>query len=316
MPGGRRRRIQVHLDLRAPLPRRVLAHLGQRRLPRRAGEHDEAGPPRLGHLQPAAQGQPPGQGGRAGGHARPPHRGSLRVRHRSWRRQPRGHRVPRRAARHRRQRDQGDLGGGDRRVPEDVDAGDLRGLPRQVLVDAAAQGPAQAVEEAAPADVVRRRATRRASRWRRARASASSASPSTTSTSPRRPSGRTRRAIADAEPVGAFVNDNILVAGGVAFIDEDRDQARRDALAGGINYHISQVFRYHDTFPRPEGIPRVAGGAAAVHRRGARRDARHRRGDRRRSRRRARPVPPLGSGRRRSDPVAARHEDQGSRRWR
>ena len=64
-----------------------------------------------------------------------------------------------------------------------------------------------------------------------------------------------KAAIADAEPVGAFVNDNILVAGGVAFIDEDRDQARRDALAGGINYHISQVFRYHDTFPRPEGIP-------------------------------------------------------------
>ena len=62
--------------------------------------------------------------------------------------------------------------------------------------------------------------------------------------------------IANAEPVGAFVNDNLLVAGGVVFIDEDRDRARRDALAGGINYHISQVFRYHDTFPRPEGIPR------------------------------------------------------------
>ncbi len=60
-----------------------------------------------------------------------------------------------------------------------------------------------------------------------------------------------KRAIVDAEPIGAYVNDNLLVAGGVTFIAEDRDQARRDALAGGINYHISQVFRYHDTFPRP-----------------------------------------------------------------
>jgi alkanesulfonate monooxygenase SsuD/methylene tetrahydromethanopterin reductase-like flavin-dependent oxidoreductase (luciferase family) len=64
-----------------------------------------------------------------------------------------------------------------------------------------------------------------------------------------------KRAIVDAEPVGAFVNDSILVAGGVAFIAEDRDRARREALAGRISYHISQVFRYHDTFPRPAGIP-------------------------------------------------------------
>ena len=91
-----------------------------------------------------------------------------------------------------------------------------------------------------------------------------------------------KRAIVDAEPVGAFVNDNILVAGGVAFIAEDRDRARRDALAGRISYHISQVFRYHDTFPRPDGDPAVAGDAAGLHRRGARRDARRRRGDHRR----------------------------------
>jgi alkanesulfonate monooxygenase SsuD/methylene tetrahydromethanopterin reductase-like flavin-dependent oxidoreductase (luciferase family) len=64
-----------------------------------------------------------------------------------------------------------------------------------------------------------------------------------------------KRAVAGAEPVGAYVNDNLLVAGGVTFIREDRAAARRDALAGKINYHISQVFRYHDTFPRPEGIP-------------------------------------------------------------
>ena len=52
---------------------------------------------------------------------------------------------------------------------------------------------------------------------------------------------------------GAYVNDNPLrrrchFIRGIA-------TRPRDALAGKINYHISQVFRYHDTFPRPEGIP-------------------------------------------------------------
>lgn len=57
------------------------------------------------------------------------------------------------------------------------------------------------------------------------------------------------------EPVGAWVNDNLIVANGFNSIAEDRDQARRDFLAGGNNYQMSQVFRYHDTFPRPEGFP-------------------------------------------------------------
>ena len=35
----------------------------------------------------------------------------------------------------------------------------------------------------------------------------------------------------------------------------DRRIARRDFLNGGNNYQMSQVFRYHDTFPRPEGFP-------------------------------------------------------------
>jgi alkanesulfonate monooxygenase SsuD/methylene tetrahydromethanopterin reductase-like flavin-dependent oxidoreductase (luciferase family) len=64
-----------------------------------------------------------------------------------------------------------------------------------------------------------------------------------------------KRAIEAAEPVGAYVNDNLLVASGIVFVAEDRDQARRDALDGAISYHLSQVFRYHDTFPRPDGIP-------------------------------------------------------------
>lgn len=57
------------------------------------------------------------------------------------------------------------------------------------------------------------------------------------------------------DPIGAWVNDNLIVANGFNSIAEDRGQARRDFLAGGNNYQMSQVFRYHDTFPRPEGFP-------------------------------------------------------------
>jgi alkanesulfonate monooxygenase SsuD/methylene tetrahydromethanopterin reductase-like flavin-dependent oxidoreductase (luciferase family) len=64
-----------------------------------------------------------------------------------------------------------------------------------------------------------------------------------------------KTAIANCEPVGAWVNDNLIVANGFNSIAEDRGQARREFLEGGNNYQMSQVFRYHDTFPRPEGFP-------------------------------------------------------------
>jgi alkanesulfonate monooxygenase SsuD/methylene tetrahydromethanopterin reductase-like flavin-dependent oxidoreductase (luciferase family) len=65
-----------------------------------------------------------------------------------------------------------------------------------------------------------------------------------------------KKAIAECDdPIGAWVNDNLIVANGFNSIAEDRDQARRDFLNGGNNYQMSQVFRYHDTFPRPEGFP-------------------------------------------------------------
>ncbi|MEU7817433.1 LLM class flavin-dependent oxidoreductase [Pseudonocardia sp. NPDC049154] len=57
------------------------------------------------------------------------------------------------------------------------------------------------------------------------------------------------------DPIGAWVNDNLIVANGFNSIAEDRETARRDFLNGGNNYQMSQVFRYHDTFPRPEGFP-------------------------------------------------------------
>lgn len=64
-----------------------------------------------------------------------------------------------------------------------------------------------------------------------------------------------RKAIANCEPVGTWVNDNLIVANGFNSVAEDREVARRDFLTGGNNYQMSQVFRYHDTFPRPEGFP-------------------------------------------------------------
>ncbi|MEK6438381.1 LLM class flavin-dependent oxidoreductase [Pseudonocardia sp. T1-2H] len=65
-----------------------------------------------------------------------------------------------------------------------------------------------------------------------------------------------KRAVANCDdPIGAWVNDNLIVANGFNSIAEDRGEARRDFLAGGNNYQMSQVFRYHDTFPRPEGFP-------------------------------------------------------------
>jgi alkanesulfonate monooxygenase SsuD/methylene tetrahydromethanopterin reductase-like flavin-dependent oxidoreductase (luciferase family) len=63
-----------------------------------------------------------------------------------------------------------------------------------------------------------------------------------------------KKTIPDAEPVGAYVNDNIMVTTS-AVIAEDGDQARRSALASRSNYFASNVFRYHDTFPHPEGLP-------------------------------------------------------------
>jgi alkanesulfonate monooxygenase SsuD/methylene tetrahydromethanopterin reductase-like flavin-dependent oxidoreductase (luciferase family) len=63
-----------------------------------------------------------------------------------------------------------------------------------------------------------------------------------------------KNAIRDAEPIGAFVNDNVMVTS-TAICAETSREARRIALGGGLNYLQSLLFRYHDTFPRIEGIP-------------------------------------------------------------
>jgi alkanesulfonate monooxygenase SsuD/methylene tetrahydromethanopterin reductase-like flavin-dependent oxidoreductase (luciferase family) len=63
-----------------------------------------------------------------------------------------------------------------------------------------------------------------------------------------------KKAIEDPEPVGAFANDNIMVTT-AAFVSEDEQAAVDSATAPHNNYLVSNVFRYHDTFPHPPEIP-------------------------------------------------------------
>jgi alkanesulfonate monooxygenase SsuD/methylene tetrahydromethanopterin reductase-like flavin-dependent oxidoreductase (luciferase family) len=60
--------------------------------------------------------------------------------------------------------------------------------------------------------------------------------------------------IQHADPVGAFVNDNIMVTA-VAYVNEDPAKARAQVLRPNANYLTSNVFRYHDTFPHPPEVP-------------------------------------------------------------
>jgi alkanesulfonate monooxygenase SsuD/methylene tetrahydromethanopterin reductase-like flavin-dependent oxidoreductase (luciferase family) len=61
-------------------------------------------------------------------------------------------------------------------------------------------------------------------------------------------------AVKEAEPIGAYVNDNICVTS-AAFVKETHDAAVRSAVDARLSLLQSHVFRYHDTFPRPESVP-------------------------------------------------------------
>jgi alkanesulfonate monooxygenase SsuD/methylene tetrahydromethanopterin reductase-like flavin-dependent oxidoreductase (luciferase family) len=67
-----------------------------------------------------------------------------------------------------------------------------------------------------------------------------------------------KQAITEAEPVGAFIHDNVMVASRM-FIDESAERARELASNIGISYLDSLIYRYHDTFARPEGWPHWPG---------------------------------------------------------
>jgi alkanesulfonate monooxygenase SsuD/methylene tetrahydromethanopterin reductase-like flavin-dependent oxidoreductase (luciferase family) len=63
-----------------------------------------------------------------------------------------------------------------------------------------------------------------------------------------------KKAVVSAEPVGAYVNDNLMVTT-AAIVSEDPQTVEREASSHGLSYHQSNVYRYHDTFPRPEWVP-------------------------------------------------------------
>ncbi|MFD0367705.1 LLM class flavin-dependent oxidoreductase [Streptomyces sp. NPDC127114] len=63
-----------------------------------------------------------------------------------------------------------------------------------------------------------------------------------------------KTAVKEARAVGDFVNDNVMVTS-TAICAETHDKAVEIAVGGGLNYLQSLLFRYHDTFPRPEGVP-------------------------------------------------------------
>lgn len=56
------------------------------------------------------------------------------------------------------------------------------------------------------------------------------------------------------DPVGAYVNDNVMITTQMLCM-EDGARARQAFLTADSNYHLSLVFRYLDTFPKPSGIP-------------------------------------------------------------
>ena len=63
-----------------------------------------------------------------------------------------------------------------------------------------------------------------------------------------------KKEIPNAEPVGAYINDNIMVTT-TAFVDHDREAAFQAAVGSAMPYLQSNVYRYHDTFPHPDWVP-------------------------------------------------------------
>jgi len=63
-----------------------------------------------------------------------------------------------------------------------------------------------------------------------------------------------KKNIANAEPVGDFVNDNVAVTTSFMCL-ESRDEARELLTRSGNGRQQSLVFKYLDTFPKPAGVP-------------------------------------------------------------
>jgi alkanesulfonate monooxygenase SsuD/methylene tetrahydromethanopterin reductase-like flavin-dependent oxidoreductase (luciferase family) len=63
-----------------------------------------------------------------------------------------------------------------------------------------------------------------------------------------------KKEIEHADPVGEFVNDNVMVTTQLLCL-EDGQRARHLGANLGMGYHRSLLLRYLDTFPRPAGVP-------------------------------------------------------------
>jgi alkanesulfonate monooxygenase SsuD/methylene tetrahydromethanopterin reductase-like flavin-dependent oxidoreductase (luciferase family) len=63
-----------------------------------------------------------------------------------------------------------------------------------------------------------------------------------------------KNAIRNAEPVGDYVNDNVVCVSQLV-CHEDGKKAREMAMNMGSGRHQSLVFRYLDTFPKPPQVP-------------------------------------------------------------
>lgn len=63
-----------------------------------------------------------------------------------------------------------------------------------------------------------------------------------------------KKAIANANPVGAYVND-YLSASVMAFVSEDEEKTIEWATGDAMALTTSLLYRYHDTLPRPPHIP-------------------------------------------------------------
>jgi alkanesulfonate monooxygenase SsuD/methylene tetrahydromethanopterin reductase-like flavin-dependent oxidoreductase (luciferase family) len=63
-----------------------------------------------------------------------------------------------------------------------------------------------------------------------------------------------KRDIEHAEPVGGYVNNNVMVTTQMLCLEDGR-RAREIATGINMGYQNSLVYRYLDTFPRPPGFP-------------------------------------------------------------
>ncbi|MBL7493398.1 LLM class flavin-dependent oxidoreductase [Frankia sp. AgB1.9] len=63
-----------------------------------------------------------------------------------------------------------------------------------------------------------------------------------------------KKNIEKAEPIGGYINNNIMVTSQMLCL-EDGDRARQIATDITMSYQHSQVYRYLDTFPKPNWVP-------------------------------------------------------------